>query len=76
MAKILVTGSAGFIGFHLAKKPLMAGGEIVGLDNFNDYYDPAFKEALNEILERFPGYRLYRADLRESEALKKNFSGK
>lgn len=39
MLKILVTGTAGFIGYHLAKKLLERGDEVVGLDNINDYYD-------------------------------------
>ena len=43
--KILVTGAAGFIGSHLAQKLVERGDEIVGLDNFNDYYDPAMKRA-------------------------------
>ena len=48
--KILVTGTAGFIGFHLAKKLLSRGDEVVGLDNINDYYDVNLKYArLNEL---------------------------
>ena len=48
--KILVTGTAGFIGFHLAKKLLERGDEVVGLDNINDYYDVNLKYArLNEL---------------------------
>ena len=48
--KILVTGTAGFIGFHLAQKLLDRGDEIVGLDNINDYYDINLKYArLNEL---------------------------
>ena len=43
--KILVTGTAGFIGFHLAKKLLERGDEVVGLDNINDYYDVNLKNA-------------------------------
>lgn len=45
MKKILVTGAAGFIGFHLAKRLLSAGWNVVGLDNINDYYDPFLKQA-------------------------------
>ena len=48
--KILVTGTAGFIGFHLAKKLLARGDEVVGLDNINDYYDVNLKYGrLNEL---------------------------
>ena len=47
--KILITGSAGFIGFHLAKKLIERGDEVIGLDNINDYYDENLKYArLNE----------------------------
>ncbi|MBE9592794.1 MAG: NAD-dependent epimerase/dehydratase family protein, partial [Proteobacteria bacterium] len=45
MKKILVTGAAGFIGYHLSKRLLEEGREVVGLDNMNDYYDPVLKEA-------------------------------
>jgi len=60
---ILVTGSAGFIGFHVAKKLLELGAFIVGVDDFNDYYDISLKESRNKILEQFPKYKLYRGDL-------------
>ena len=43
--KILVTGTAGFIGFHLAEKLLERGDEVVGIDSINDYYDPKLKYA-------------------------------
>lgn len=51
--KILVTGAAGFIGSHVALYLLSRGDEVVGLDNINDYYDPALKEARLERIERF-----------------------
>jgi UDP-glucuronate 4-epimerase len=60
---ILVTGSAGFIGFHTSKRLLESGATVIGADNFNDYYDPKLKEARNEILESFPNFKLYRGDL-------------
>ena len=47
---ILVTGAAGFIGFHIARQLLAEGRHVVGLDNLNDYYDPALKRARLAIL--------------------------
>ena len=51
--KILVTGAAGFIGFFAAKQLLERGDAVVGLDNFNDYYDVSLKEARAAILDEF-----------------------
>ena len=55
---ILVTGAAGFIGSHVAEALLARGDEVVGLDNFNDYYDPARKWANVETALLQPAYRL------------------
>ena len=58
MKTALVTGSAGFIGFHLAKHWLDEGWRVIGIDAFTDYYDPALKRARNEMLtdyETFTG---------------------
>lgn len=63
MDKILVTGTAGFIGFHLAKKLLEDGFEVIGIDCFNDYYDVRVKDKRNSILEKFENYKLYRENL-------------
>lgn len=86
--KILVTGSAGFIGFHLTRRLLMDGAEVVGLDNLNDYYSVALKEArLAELgvrnvptektalvkSGRFPNFEFVRMDLQDREALPKLF---
>jgi UDP-glucuronate 4-epimerase len=60
--RILLTGAAGFIGFHVAKRLLERGDEVVGLDNFNSYYDPALKEARVEILKKL-GPGLHRGDM-------------
>jgi UDP-glucuronate 4-epimerase len=60
---ILVTGSAGFIGFHLSLRLLEAGHAVVGLDNLNAYYDPSLKAARLAILESKAGYRHARLDL-------------
>ena len=75
MGTILVTGSAGFIGFHIAKKLLENGVQVVGLDNFSDYYDPKIKEDRNAQLEKFKNYKLYRGDLTDLDLTKKVFMG-
>ena len=66
--RILVTGSAGFIGMHLAKRLLAEGHEVTGLDNFNSYYEVALKEARNAELEKQGGFKLVRADIADAEA--------
>ena len=50
MPKVLVTGAAGFIGFHVSLALLMRGDTVVGIDNLNDYYDPSLKQARLKIL--------------------------
>ncbi len=67
--RILVTGTAGFIGFHLARRLLAEGHEVVGIDNFNDYYPVKLKEDRHRLLEALPGYRGERLDLTEGERL-------
>ncbi|MFM1960037.1 MAG: hypothetical protein RL588_1554 [Pseudomonadota bacterium] len=64
---ILVTGSAGFIGFHTAQALLRRGEAVVGVDNVTPYYDPALKLARLERLEAQPGYRHFRIDLADRE---------
>lgn len=71
---ILVTGSAGFIGFHVAKALLDRGDFVIGIDNFNNYYDPSLKEARNKILEQSANYKLYRTDICDQDELKQIFS--
>ncbi len=66
---ILVTGSAGFIGFHLSRRLLSLGLQVVGLDNLNAYYDPALKAARLAILEAEPGYRHARLDLADRDGV-------
>lgn len=67
--KILVTGCAGFIGFHVSKKLLEQGNEVIGLDNFNDYYDQKLKEDRNKILEDYPKFKLYRGNIQDAKLL-------
>jgi UDP-glucuronate 4-epimerase len=69
MSAILVTGAAGFIGFHVAQRYLTEGRAVVGLDNLNDYYDPNLKIARLEVLKSMPGFRFVRADLADAAAL-------
>lgn len=71
--KILITGAAGFIGFHLAKRLLSDGHEVLGIDNFNNYYDPTLKESRNSILETMSGYRCKRIDIIDKESLQVAF---
>jgi UDP-glucuronate 4-epimerase len=60
---ILVTGAAGFIGFHVARKLLAEGRDVVGLDSLNHYYDPALKRARLNILREYPRFDFLQADL-------------
>jgi UDP-glucuronate 4-epimerase len=61
--KYLVTGSAGFIGFHLSLRLLEEGNAVVGVDDFNDYYEVSLKEDRNAILSKYPNFKLHRGDL-------------
>ncbi len=60
---ILVTGAAGFIGFHVARRLLQSGRQVVGLDNMNAYYDPKLKDARRAELAKFEGFRFAKLDL-------------
>lgn len=71
MDKILITGAAGFIGFHLARRLCMDGRTVVGIDNLNDYYDVTLKEDRLEQLEGFESFQFERMDLCDFEALNK-----
>jgi len=70
---ILVTGSAGFIGFHVSEYLLRHGARVIGLDNFNSYYDSSLKEARNKILENYINFKLYRGNLENLDLIKKIF---
>lgn len=67
---ILLTGAAGFIGFHVAQALLQRGEEVVGLDNLNDYYDPALKRARLEMLKAHPAFRFHQIDIAEPDAVR------
>jgi len=72
--KILVTGAAGFIGFHTAEALLQRGDEVVGFDNFNNYYDPALKEARAERLAGNKNFELVRGSLEDIHKVSELFS--
>lgn len=65
----LVTGGAGFIGFHLSRRLLEAGAKVIGLDNMNDYYAVRLKEERLAILESYENFRFYRCDLADRGAV-------
>ena len=74
MAVILVTGSAGFIGSHVAHRLLDRGDEVIGIDNLNTYYDPTLKAARLARLEAREGYRQATIDLANREAVARLFA--
>jgi UDP-glucuronate 4-epimerase len=74
MARILVTGAAGFIGFHLSCRLLERGDEVVGFDNLNDYYDVTLKEARLKQLEGRNGFTFVRGDLADREGMARLFA--
>jgi len=67
--KILVTGAAGFIGFHTAKALLERGDEVVGLDNLSEYYDVTLKHARLDILKQRPQFEFVQLDLADRDAI-------
>jgi UDP-glucuronate 4-epimerase len=71
--KILVTGSAGFIGSMLSIRLLERGDEVVGIDNHNNYYDPKIKEARLERLVKYKNYKHYKTDLNDNKKLSEIF---
>jgi len=63
--KLLITGAAGFIGFHLSKKLLEEEYQVIGVDNLNDYYDPGLKNARLEILDGYNNFSFHKVDLKD-----------
>jgi UDP-glucuronate 4-epimerase len=72
--KYLLTGAAGFIGFHTTQKLLARGHEVVGLDNLNEYYDVTLKQARLAQLEKLPQFRFVKLDLADDGAMRDLFA--
>ena len=75
--KIIVTGASGFIGFHLCKKLLQKDCQIVGIDNFNSYYDPLLKEERLKRLQKFSSHsklKVFREDISNLDVMERIFS--
>ena len=69
MRKILITGAAGFIGYHLSKRFLDAGDTVIGIDNVNDYYDVNLKMARLALLKDHPSFRFILMDIADREGM-------
>ncbi|MFA5180316.1 MAG: NAD-dependent epimerase [Syntrophales bacterium] len=74
MAEILITGAAGFIGFHLSRRMLAMGRTVVGIDNLNPYYDIRLKEDRLQMLQEHDDFRFIRLDIADREALSSLFA--
>ena len=72
---VMVTGAAGFIGFHVARALLDAGSTVIGVDSMNAYYDPALKEARLRELAGRPGFAFHRLDLADRDRTAALFAG-
>ena len=70
---MLVTGAAGFIGYHLSKRLLENGCSVTGIDNLNSYYDVSLKEARLERLKPFENFSFLKEDISNKEAMEKIF---
>jgi UDP-glucuronate 4-epimerase len=71
---VLVTGAAGFIGFHLSQKLVKRGFQVIGIDNVNDYYDVTLKHSRLEILKKDPAFTFIQAELADAKGINKIFS--
>lgn len=71
---ILVTGSSGFIGFHLARRLLKANAQVIGIDHLNNYYDPNLKKERTKILKQYPNFTFYQMDIADKKELTQIFS--
>lgn len=72
--KIILTGVAGFIGFNTAKRYLEEGHEVIGIDNFNSYYDPKLKLDRIAQIKTNPNFKLISEDISNYDAIKKAFT--
>jgi UDP-glucuronate 4-epimerase len=72
--KFLVTGSAGFIGFHVSERLLAAGHQVIGIDNLNDYYDVNLKQARLDLLAPHSSFRFDKIDLADRNAMAELFA--
>lgn len=73
MKTLIVTGAAGFIGYHLSRSLLLSGYRVIGIDNINHYYDPRLKDSRLNLLNQFPGFCFYKADITDFETIKRIF---
>lgn len=72
--RVLVTGAAGFIGFHLSRKLCGLGAEVIGIDNLNDYYDVRLKESRLDILKSLPHFSFHKIDLKDKPSIDNLFT--
>ncbi len=72
--RILITGAAGFIGFHLSKRLLEQGREVIGIDNFTDYYDPNLKEDRLAMLKPHRNFSFYKLDISDRDNIQRLFA--
>ncbi len=73
--RILVTGAAGFIGFHLCRRLLERGDQVTGLDNLSDYYDVSLKESRLKLLDKYENYSFEKCDIADRCGTEKIFAG-